>query len=197
MNYQFTTNCKKVMGDLHTPVSLYLKIRDAFPQSALLESSDYHANENSTSYIGLKPIAYIDINRGECIETYPDGKIVNNQISEKFTISDALDHFIKNFSIAGNDTSALGLFGYTTFNCVKYTENIDIKESTEGRNDAPDMRYILYKYLMVFNHQKDELSLIELLADDEESQLYKVENLINARNFASYDFFTEGKNRAP
>ncbi|MEA5044677.1 MAG: anthranilate synthase component I family protein, partial [Petrimonas sp.] len=78
MIYQFKTNCKKVMGDLHTPVSLYLKIRDAFPQSALLESSDYHANENSTSYIGLEPIAHIDINRGKCIETFPDGRIINN-----------------------------------------------------------------------------------------------------------------------
>ena len=197
MIYQFKTNCKKVMGDLHTPVSLYLKIRDAFPQSALLESSDYHANENSTSFIGLKPIAHIDINRGDCIETYPDGMIVKNRISESYTISDALNNFIKNFNINGNNTSSLGLFGYTTFNCVRYTENIDIKESTEDRNDAPDMRYILYKYLMVFNHQKDELTLIELLADDEESGLYKVENLINARNFASYDFFIEGEESSP
>lgn len=197
MTYTFTTNCKKVMGDLHTPVSLYLKIRDAFPQSALLESSDYHANENSTSYIGLNPIAHIDINRGECIETYPDGETVTSGISEEFTISDALNNFIQNFSIQGDDSETLGLFGYTTFNCVKYTENINIKESTEGRNDAPDMRYILYKYLMVFNHQKDELLLIEMLSDGEESQLFKLENLINARNFATYDFFIEGEESSP
>lgn len=197
MIYKFKTNCKKVMGDLHTPVSLYLKIRDAFPQSALLESSDYHANENSTSYIGLHPIAHIDINRSECIETYPDGKITRNVVSEKRTISDALNGFIRNFSINGDNASTLGLFGYTTFNCVKYTENINIKESSEDRNDAPDMRYILYKYLMVFNHQKDELLLVELLGDGEESRLYKVENLINARNFASYDFFIEGEESSP
>lgn len=197
MTYTFTTNCKKVMGDLHTPVSLYLKIRDAFPQSALLESSDYHANENSTSYIGLNPIAHIDINRGECIETYPDGETVTSAISEEFTISDALNNFIQNFSIQGSNSETLGLFGYTTFNCVKYTENINIKESTEGRNDAPDMRYILYKYLMVFNHQKDELLIIELLSDGEESRLFKIENLINARNFATYDFFIEGEESSP
>lgn len=193
MNYTFRTNCKRVMGDLHTPVSLYLKIRDAFPQSALLESSDYHANENSTSYIGLNPIAHIDVNRSKCIETYPDGKTVDNLLSDNFTISDAMNRYLHNFKITGDNASECGLFGYTTFNCVKYTENIDIKESTDDRNDAPDMRYILYKYLMVFNHQKDELMLIELLANGEESGLYKVENLINARNFASYDFFIEGE----
>jgi anthranilate synthase component 1 len=197
MTYKFTTNCKKVMGDLHTPVSLYLKIRDAFPQSALLESSDYHANENSTSYIGLNPMAHIDINRGECIETYPDGNTVRNRISGEFTISGALNNFINNFCINGDNSSLTGLFGYTTFNCVKYTEGINVKESTEDRNDAPDMRYILYKYLMVFNHQKDELLLIELLGNEEESKLYKVESLINARNFASYDFFIHGQESSP
>ena len=181
------------MGDLHTPVSLYLKIRDAFPQSALLESSDYNANENSKSFIGLQPIANIDINRGECIEVFPDGSRATTTLTEQFTISDALTSYISKFSIEGQSTDTCGLFGYTTFNCVKYTDNIIIKESREERNDAPDMRYILYKYFMVFDHQNDELTLIELLAEDEESSMGRVESLINARNFASYNFYKEGE----
>lgn len=193
MKYKFNTNIKRVMGDLHTPVSLYLKIRDAFPQSALLESSDYNANENSKSFIGLQPIANIDINRGECIEVFPDGSRATTTLTEQFTISDALTSYISKFSIEGQSTDTCGLFGYTTFNCVKYTDNIIIKESREERNDAPDMRYILYKYFMVFDHQNDELTLIELLAEDEESSLGRVESLINARNFASYNFYKEGE----
>lgn len=181
------------MGDLHTPVSLYLKIRDAFPQSALLESSDYNANENSKSFIGLQPIANIDINRGECIEVFPDGSRATTTLTEQFTISDALTSYISKFSIEGQSADVCGLFGYTTFNCVKYTDNIIIKESREERNDAPDMRYILYKYFMVFDHQNDELTLIELLAEDEESSMGRVESLINARNFASYNFYKEGE----
>lgn len=193
MKYKFNTNIKRVMGDLHTPVSLYLKIRDAFPQSALLESSDYNANENSKSFIGLQPIANIDINRGECIEVFPDGSRATTTLTEQFTISDALTSYISKFSIEGQCADTCGLFGYTTFNCVKYTDNIIIKESREERNDAPDMRYILYKYFMVFDHQNDELTLIELLAEDEESSLGRVESLINARNFASYNFYKEGE----
>lgn len=193
MKYKFNTNIKRVMGDLHTPVSLYLKIRDAFPQSALLESSDYNANENSKSFIGLQPIANIDINRGECIEVFPDGSRATTTLTEQFTISDALTSYISKFSIEGQSTDTCGLFGYTTFNCVKYTDNIIIKESREERNDAPDMRYILYKYFMVFDHQNDELTLIELLTEDEESSLGRVESLINARNFASYNFYKEGE----
>lgn len=193
MKYKFKTNSKRVMGDLHTPVSLYLKIRDAFPQSALLESSDYNSNKNSKSFIGLQPIANIDINRGECIEVFPDNSRVINSLSDTHTISDAVSSYISKFDISGDNAELCGLFGYTTFNCVKYTDNIRIKESKEDRNDAPDMRYILYKYLMIFDHQNDDLLLVELLSGEEESSLHKVESLINARNFASYNFYKEGE----
>lgn len=192
MKYKFKTNSKRVMGDLHTPVSLYLKIRDAYPQSALLESSDYHSNENSKSYIGLQPIANIDINRGECIEVFPDNKISVTNLTDEYTISDAVSNYMSKFEIEGDSANECGLFGYTTFNCVKYTDNINVKESKEDKNDAPDMRYILYKYIMIFDHQNDELHLVELLADDEECSLHKVESLINARNFASYNFYKDG-----
>ncbi len=192
MQYKFNTHTKTIMGDLHTPVSLYLKIRDAFPQSALLEGTDYNSTDNSKSFIALQPIAHIDINRGTCIQNYPDGSQVTSQLSPQNTISDAVSHYMSQFHVSGSGSNHVGLFGYTTFNCVKYTDNIQIKESREDRNDAPDMRYILYKILMVFDHQNDELTLIELLADGEQSNLGKVESLINARNFASYNFHKEG-----
>lgn len=193
MNYNYTTITKKILGDLHTPVSIYLKVRDQFPQSALLESSDYHSGDDSTSYIGLCPIAHIDINRDECIQTFPDNSKTNQNITDTFGISDAINSFLSHFTIKGELSEQCGLFGYTTFNCVKYTDNISIKESKEERNDAPDLRYILYKYLLVFNHFKDEISLIELIFNDEESQLSTIESLITARNFATYNFYTEGE----
>lgn len=193
MKYNYTTHTKKILGDLHTPVSLYLKVRDQFPQSALLESSDYHSSENSTSFIGLQPIAYIDINRGMCIENLPGNYKKRGSLSESFSITDALNNFISHFQIDGDSAFHCGFFGYTTFNCVKYSHDIAIKESKEKRNDAPDLRYILYKYLLVFNHFKNEITLIELLADGEESELTAIEALINARNFATYNFFTEGE----
>lgn len=53
--FNYTTHSKQVLGDMHTPVSIYLKVRDMYPQSALMESSDYHAGENSLSFIALCP----------------------------------------------------------------------------------------------------------------------------------------------
>lgn len=193
MKYSFHIKTKKILADLHTPVSLYLKIRDTFPQSALLESSDFHANENSTSYIGLEPIASIDVNRGVCTMKYPNGSRHQQQLTDSFTIADALSGFIADIKVEGPDKNMCGLFGYTTFNCVKYTENIAIRESREKQNDAPDMLYILYRYVVIFNHFTDEIVLMELLRENEQSRLERVEVLINTRNFASYNFFPEGE----
>ena len=193
MKYTFHTKTKKILADLHTPVSIYLKIRDTFPQSALLESSDFHANENSTSYIGLEPIASVEVNRGVCTIKYPDESHHEQQLTDSFTIADALSGFIADIEVKGPDKNACGLFGYTTFNCVKYIENIAIRESREKQNDAPDMLYILYRYIIIFNHFNDEIMLMELLRDNEQSRLERVEVLIKMRNFASYNFFPEGK----
>ena len=124
---------------------------------------------------------------------FPDDKEESRELSEEFTISDSLNNFIERFEVEDSDIEDIGLFGYTTFNCVKYTENINIKESKEDKNDAPDMLYILYKYILVFNHFSDEITLIELLERDEISNLNKIESLINQRNFANYNFFTEGE----
>ena len=192
MQYKYQTNSRKIMGDLHTPVSIYLKVRDTFPQSALLESSDFHAKENIISYLALKPIARIEVNRVISKMVFPDDKEESRELSDEFTISDSLNNFIERFEVEDSDIDNIGLFGYTTFNCVKYTENINIKESKEDKNDAPDMLYILYKYILVFNHFSDEITLIELLERDEISNLNKIESLINQRNFANYNFFTEG-----
>ncbi len=145
MQYKYQTNSRKIMGDLHTPVSIYLKVRDTFPQSALLESSDFHAKENSISYLALKPIARIEVNRGVSKMVFPDDKEESRELSEEFTISDSLNNFIERFEVEDSEVGNIGLFGYTTFNCVKYTENINIKESKEDKNDAPDVLYILYK----------------------------------------------------
>ena len=171
MNYNFHTNTKKILSDLHTPVSTYLKVRDAFPQSALLESSDFHANENVTSYIGLEPIASVDVNRGLCTMKLPDGNKEIRPLSASFTISDALSSFLRKLNVKGEQRDACGLFGYTTFNCVKYTENIPVRESRDERSDAPDMLYILYRYMLIFDHFKNEITIVELLGDGEESRL--------------------------
>jgi anthranilate synthase component 1 len=191
--YRFRTERKKMLGDLHTPVSLYLKLRDVYPKSALLESSDFHVNENSLSFIAVCPLADIGVNSGEVTATYPDGTKDVRPLSAEYTVPVALNGFLSRFDVEGDDRSRCGLFGYTAFDAVRYFENIPVMEYHHRDTDAPDMYYILYKYMLVFDHFNDELSLIELCSDGEPDHLNEIETLIENRNYASYDFRTAGE----
>jgi anthranilate synthase component 1 len=181
-----------MLGDLHTPVSIYLKVRDIYPESALLESSDFHGDENSLSYIAIRPLARIGINNGESTATWPDGSV--ERLPLPSSPAEAFNAFLGRFRIEeGADSGVCGLFGYTAFDAVRYFEPVPVMESHHAENDAPDMLYILYKYVLVFDHFRNELTLIELLAEGETSRLDEMETLIENRNYASYNFRTTGR----
>ena len=197
MNYSYKTHSKRILGDLHTPVSIYLKVRDMYPESALLESSDFHANENSLSFIALCPIASIGINSGMSTMRYPDNHTEELPVTDAYTVADALNDFLQRFQVEGDTSEVCGLFGYTAFDAVRYFEKIEVMESHHAQNDAPDMYYLLYKYILVFNHFKNELTLIELLREGETSEMERIETMIENRNYASYNFIPDGKETSP
>lgn len=191
--YKYSTNYKTLLGDLHTPVNTYLKVRDLFPQSVLMESSDYHGSENNRSFIGLHPIASIGINHGVATATYPDGTTEEQLLSDSYQVEHAINDFMNRFNVSGEFSHYCGVYGYTTFNAVRYFEHIAVKDSTEAKNDAPDMLYILYKYLIVFNDYKSEMVLVELQHDEEKSHIDEVERAIMNRNFTTYGFKAVGE----
>jgi anthranilate synthase component 1 len=191
--YQFKAIQKKLLGDLHTPVSVYLKLRDVYPKSALLESSDFHVNENSLSFIAVCPLADIGVNSGEVAMTYPDGSKEVKPLRGEYSVAAALDEFLHRFGVEGDDRNYCGLFGYTAFDAVRYFENIPVMEYHHKDTDAPDLYYILYKYLLAFDHFRNELTLVELCREGERDHLDEIEALIENRNFASYDFRTSGR----
>ncbi|MGL6022704.1 MAG: hypothetical protein ACRC0A_06335, partial [Chitinophagaceae bacterium] len=124
MQYKYSTISKKILGDMHTPVSIYLKVRDMFPQSAMLESSDYYSGENSKSYIALCPISQISISHYEATSLFPNRKSATLKINEIFNSEKAIADFISHFDIQGEYVEELGLLGYTAFDAVKYIEPI-------------------------------------------------------------------------
>ena len=188
--YKFKTISKTLLGDLHTPVSIYLKVRDIYPESVLLESSDSHGDENSLSFIALCPLASVGVNNNECTTTYPDG---TKDVLCDAPVDSCVSSFLKRFDVEGKDKDVCGLFGYTAFDSVRYFENIPVMEVHHEENDAPDMLYILYKYIIVFDHFKNELKLVELIQEGETDSLNEIETLIENRNFASYNFQSVGE----
>ena len=190
--YNYHTHSRTLLGDLHTPVSVYLKVRDLFPQSALMESSDYHGSENNRSFIALCPLASMSVEHGKAVFRLPDGERSERELSDAHSLNEAMNDFMKRFCIRGEYSYYCGLYGYTSFNAVRYTEGIAVKDSREDINDAPDLLYIIYKYIIVFNDYRHELLLLEMTGEEEESNLERIVKAIQDRNYTAYDFRAVG-----
>ena len=193
MIYHYTTQTRTLPGDIHTPVSTYLKLRDLFPQSALMESSDYHGGENGRSFVGLCPIASISIGHGIIVTRMPDSSRQENTLEAEGGMESALNHFLSRFQVTGEGSRYCGLYGYTSFNAVRYLEGIAVKDSRQTLNDAPDALYILYRYIIVFNDFSHELMLVEMLGEGETSNLDQIQTAIMNRNFPTYSFRPTGE----
>ena len=219
--YNYKTVTRKILADLYTPVGVYMRLRDIYPQSALMESSDYHGSDNSRSFIGVHPIASIAVGHGIVTATYPDGKVEKQELPAfgegkgeecKLAISKAINDFIQSFHVEGEGKDFCGLYGFTTFNAVRYFENIPVKDTTMEKNDAPDIYYIMYKDIIVFDHFNNTMELIVLneANEEEKSEEAKLENsslstlhssleidallkAVNKANVKPYDFHPVGE----
>ena len=189
--FTFKTNSKKLLADILTPVSLYLKIRDQFPNSILLESSDYHSSENSFSFICFQPLAGFKVEDNSAIETFPDGSSSITKLNGN-TASNSLHEFTQKFKVENSENKLNGFFGYTSYNAIKHFDTIKISKKEEEGNEIPEMLYHFYKYIISVNHHKNELVLTEHLQEGEESKLNDVTELILNKKFGTYYFNKKG-----
>ena len=199
--YKYITKAKIILADLYTPVGVYMHLRDIYPQSALLESSDYHGNDNSRSFIGICPIANIKVGHGKIDMTFPDSTRQQSDVDmsqkgrAKVSVAKAINDFIHYFNVDGEGSNYCGLYGYTSFNAVRYFEDIPVKDATMDKNDAPDIMYILYRDILVFDHFNNTLTLISLCHDEAacEANIDEIIKAINKQNINPYGFHAIGE----
>mgnify|MGYP002521618166 CR=1 FL=1 len=201
--FKYTTISKTILADLYTPVGVYMRLRDLYPQSALMESSDYHEKDNSRSFIGIDPMASVAIGHGMATITYPDGSKFQHEVNKEYRSDKAIHALIDRIEVTGDDAKMCGLFGYTSFNAVRYFENIDVKDETQEKNDAPDLLYILYKVVIVFDHFNNTLKIVEITNSTHQGKGSEVgsviDSILKAMNKASvqaYDFHPVGDVRS-
>jgi anthranilate synthase component 1 len=197
--FEYTTKSQTILADLYTPVGVYMRLRDIYPQSALMESSDYHDKSNARSFIGLHPIASVAVGHGLATISYPDGQITEQNISPDYQTDKAINALLKRINIKGSESSLCGLFGYTSFNAVRYFENIPVKDETLAKNDAPDLLYILYKNVIVFDHHNNTLKIVSLSEcsenseNSENTEISEIMKAMNKANVKAYDFHPVGE----
>ena len=191
--FKYQTASRTFLADLYTPVGVYMRLRDLYPQSALMESSDYHEQSNSRSFIGINPIASVAIGHGIATISYPDGRSETHGISRQYSTADAIHALIDRIEVSGEDAHVCGLYGYTSFNAVRYFENIEVKDETQEKNDAPDMLYILYKTVIVFNHHHNWLKIVTLGGAAEIDDIHRS---MNKPGVPTYEFHPVGDVRS-
>ncbi|HEX8041643.1 MAG TPA: anthranilate synthase component I family protein [Chryseosolibacter sp.] len=194
--YKLKTNSKKLLADTLTPVNIYLKLRDVFACSLLLESSDYHGHENSLSFICCDPIASFEVSGPAVTMQFPDGKTQKADLKKRGEAVEYLDRFRESFEMPDPHAKYInsGLFGYIAYDAVRYFEDVDIAQQT---TPMPDILYKLYRYVIVVDHFSNELTLFELTvanAPQGKYSLDKVEQIIFSNRFATYKFsLTDGE----
>jgi len=193
ITYKYQTTSKTILADLYTPVGVYMRLRDLYPQSALMESSDYHDQSNSRSFIGINPMASVAIGHGIATIGFPDGTTKQHEINKEYGTADAIHALIDRIEVTGDDAAVCGLYGYTSFNAVRYFEDIAVKDETQEKNDAPDVLYILYKVVIVFDHHNNMLKVVTL---GDASDIDSILKAMNKANVQAYDFHPVGDVRS-
>lgn len=191
--FTLKTHYKQILADTITPVSIYLKIRDQYPNSLLLESSDYHGSDNSFSYICCNPIASIKIENEIIIKNFPDGTIQKIAIESSTDIPEVIQEFSSQFKGEKNDFKFInnGLFGYISYDAVRYFEKVTIAKK-ENSNTIPDVYYAVYQNIIAINHFKNQ-AYIFCHSLDGKNNISELEQLMQSRNIATYKFTKDGE----
>lgn len=194
--FNLKTIYKQILADTITPVSVYLKIRDKFPNSLLLESSDYHGNDNSFSYICCNPIASIKIENETIFKTFPDGTTETISIDFNIDVPQIIQEFSRQFKSDKNNFKFInnGLFGYISYDAVRYFEKVTIAKKDEATT-IPDIYYAVYQNIIAINHFKNE-AYIFCHSLDGKNNISEIEQLLQSRNIASYKFAREGEGKS-
>ncbi|MAZ73940.1 MAG: anthranilate synthase component I [Flavobacteriaceae bacterium] len=200
MKYTLKTHSKKLLADTLTPVSVYLRLRDKFPNSLLLESSDYHANDNSFSYICCNPIASFKVENETITQSFPDSNTKQTSLSplgidtKGDSVLLALETFANSFTAQAEITYKFinnGIFGYTGYDAVRYFENIEIDKS-KAALEIPDIYYAVYQNIIAINHFNNEAYIFSHNYKSE-SNIEEIEQLLKSKDFAEYPFQRNGK----
>ncbi len=199
------TSCKRLLADVYTPVSIYLRLRDRFRDTLLLESTDHHAAENSYSFICINAIAGVEVSRLDQLEYKLPGRPPEKvNISSAQAVPGLLGDFMRQFEVSGSDGMAArfaqGLYGYTSYDAVQFFDTIRLAEpaqkpgwSPESAGPIPLMRYRLYQYVIAFNHFKDELFICENRIAGLDSEAELLESLIRRKDVPVYPFSMQGE----
>ncbi|MCC2545302.1 anthranilate synthase component I family protein [Hymenobacter sp. BT175] len=195
--YPLKTRHVRLLADTLTPVGLYLRLRDQYANCLLLESSDYHGQQNAFSYLAFEPLARFEVSRGRVRQTFPDGSVQTETLAEPRLALDRLSRFAASFPTrpTGFDFITGGLFGYIGYEGVQYFEDLTLNPAKEAAGQIPEILYATYRYVIAINHFRNELFVFEHSPEHEATDhdgLTRLVNLIRNPSLPEFGFAASG-----
>ena len=194
MKFKLKENRKEIITDTLTPVSIYLKIRDIYANSILLESSDYSSKDNSYAYICFKPIAKFELENNYLEINYPNKERSVYNIKDSDSVFNKLNEFMNSFEFSSNwkkdKFQSKGIYGYMSYDSINYFENITLENKNFGDN-IPEMLYCLYENIIVVNTFNNQSTIINF--SDDKNELLKIEKLITNKSTYNFSFKKQGE----
>lgn len=192
--FKLKVNTQQLLSDTVTPVSIYLKVRDKFSSTILLESTDYHSRENCFSFICMQPIASFSVQNKQLQIKYPDGTQHQQVLTKQASVPKQLQIFSQQLQ-ADTPTSLAkfnGLFGHTNYDAIQYFDTITLNPA-KRKQEMPDLHYALYRYIIAINHFNDELFIIENSYGKQASAIERIKNLIQSQQLGTFSFRLRGE----
>lgn len=193
--YSFKVNIQEQLADLHSPVGIYLQLRDRFSNLLLLESSDYHSHINSYSFICAEPLATVQIQNG-FLETSIEGlNLAKKALEKEQGVAKYLKDFGQLFEF-DQEVEYNGLYGHTNFDAVQYFDSPAFDEEKRTL-DLPDLRYSLYRFVIAIHHYSNKMYLLENVPEGDESRLGEIEAALRQPASSSFSFECIGEEKSP
>lgn len=195
MKYQINTKYKKILADLFTPVSIYNKVRDQFPNALLLESADYHDRTDSKSFICIDPIAGFEAKGNSYRYDLPNEKTKTVTVESGKMVFTAFQSFVAKFENTPTDLpfNSQGLWGYSSFESVQYMEDIALNFPFNELKDNPDLKFQFFRYVLVFDHFKNELYITHNDMDEAIESIDQIIQIIRTNNLPNFSFQSVGE----
>ena len=194
-NFVIETTCTKTLADMITPVGIYLRLRDRFRDTVLLESADFHAAENSWSFIGVNAIAGFEAIDLQTVEfKLPGLPPETTSLKQPSEMVPLFNNYLSRFETKGNCQvkAAQSFFGYTSYDAVQFFDTVKFDASKESTTASHLMRYRLYQYVIAINHFKDEMYICENKVRGVASEIEALKSFIYSKDLPTFPFHIRG-----
>lgn len=151
---------RRLLADLETPVSVYLKLKQAGQPAFLLESVEGGEQVGRYSFLGVNPRVVITVTDG-VVTRAEGGQTTTTPLapgSDPLHAIKAELEAVKPIRMPGLPRFIGGAVGFVSYDAVRYFERLP--QTAVRELDVPDLAFMIPDTLVIFDHAKRTLMVL-------------------------------------